>query len=242
MRLMSYNIQKGYGGRDQRYNLQRTIDVIEHENPDLICLQEVDHNMNRTRFHHQPEILAKHFGYPGFDFQWNHRIREGGYGNLILSRFPIREVHHIDLKLRHRKRRGAQMAVVVTPEGPLVVVGWHLGLAEKQRHGQVAHFLEQDEYCSLCELPMIIVGDFNDWRDTLEKAYFRDHGFRQITKPLKRFRSFPAYLPMGSLDKAFYKGNIYIHEARIIRRKLTRAASDHLPLVIDFHLKKLDDV
>ncbi len=89
---------------------------------------------------------------------------------------------------------------------------------------------------------MIIVGDFNDWRDTLEKAYFRDHGFRQITKPLKRFRSFPAYLPMGSLDKAFCKGNIFIHEARIIRRKLTRAASDHLPLVIDFHLKKLDDV
>ena len=53
MRLLSYNIHKGIGGRDRRYDLQRIIDVIEEENPDLICLQEVDHNVRRSRFHDQ---------------------------------------------------------------------------------------------------------------------------------------------------------------------------------------------
>ena len=47
MRLLSYNIHKGIGGRDRRYRLERIIAVIEHENPDLICLQEVDQNVRR---------------------------------------------------------------------------------------------------------------------------------------------------------------------------------------------------
>src|SRR5208283_3843803 len=41
MRLLSYNIHKGIGGRDRRYRLDRVIQVIEDQNPDLICLQEV---------------------------------------------------------------------------------------------------------------------------------------------------------------------------------------------------------
>ena len=47
MRLLSYNIHKGIGGRDRRYDIQRVIEVIEEENPDLICLQEVDHHVRR---------------------------------------------------------------------------------------------------------------------------------------------------------------------------------------------------
>ncbi len=242
MRLMSYNIQKGYGGRDQRYNLQRTIDVIEHENPDIICLQEVDHNMHRTRFHNQPKIFKEHFGYTGYDYQWNHKIKTGGYGNLILSRFPLQVVEHVSLKLNHRKVRGAQIAVVETTEGPLLLIGWHLGLAEKQRHAQVEYFFQQSAYQNNAQLPTIIVGDYNDWRDTLARGPFERQGFRQITKPIRKFRSFPAYLPMGALDKAFIKGKLYINEARLVKRKLTRAASDHLPLVIDFHLKKFDEI
>ena len=35
MRMLSYNIHKGIGGRDRRYRLERIIRVIEDENPDL---------------------------------------------------------------------------------------------------------------------------------------------------------------------------------------------------------------
>ncbi len=45
MRLLSYNIHKGIGGRDRRYRLERIVDVIESENPDFICLQEVDRHV-----------------------------------------------------------------------------------------------------------------------------------------------------------------------------------------------------
>ena len=48
MRLLSWNIHKGIGGRDRRYSLARIIDAIEAENPDLICLQEVDRLVRRA--------------------------------------------------------------------------------------------------------------------------------------------------------------------------------------------------
>jgi endonuclease/exonuclease/phosphatase family metal-dependent hydrolase len=41
---------------------------------------------------------------------------------------------------------------------------------------------------------------------------------------------------MGSLDKAFVRGEISIRQARVVRSRLARMTSDHLPLVIDFHL------
>ena len=49
-------------------------------------------------------------------------------------------------------------------------------------------------------------------------------------------RTFPAWLAVGSLDKAFVRGRIEVREARVVRTRLAKAASDHLPLVIDFHL------
>jgi len=46
---------------------------------------------------------------------------------------------------------------------------------------------------------------------------------------------------MGSLDKAFCCDCVKIHEARVVKSQLTKDASDHLPLVIDFHLKSHSD-
>jgi endonuclease/exonuclease/phosphatase family metal-dependent hydrolase len=125
---------------------------------------------------------------------------------------------------------------VETPEGPLQLVHWHLGLAEKERHWQVNHLLTHHLFREAAGLPVLIAGDCNDWRNTLAGGPFARHGFAQVTAPISRFRSFPAYLPMGSLDKAFTRGDVFVRAARVVRSRLAKRASDHLPLVIDFHL------
>ena len=244
MRLLSYNIHKGIGGRDRRYRLERIIKVIEAENPDLICLQEVDRNCPRSHCHDQPQIFADQFNAAAKLYQMNVHLKRGGYGNLLLSRWPIRSHHQISIRLNRKKPRGAQMAVIETPEGLLHLLHWHLGLAEAERHWQVCHALDHHLFCESEHLPTIIVGDCNDWRDTLCNGRFQECGFRHITSPPSKFRSFPAYLPMGALDKAYCRGDIHIRHARIVRNALTRQASDHLPLVIDFHLGQtpLDEV
>jgi endonuclease/exonuclease/phosphatase family metal-dependent hydrolase len=236
MRLLSYNIHKGIGGRDRRYRLERIIQVIEDQNPDLICLQEVDRHVSRTSHDDQPRELIEAFHASAHLYQLNVRLRSGGYGNLFLSRWPFRSPHQISLRLDSRKPRGAQMAVVDSPEGSFHLVHWHLGLAERERHWQALHLLDHALFRQASHLPTLIVGDFNDWRNTLAKDPFALHGFHQLTAPRSRFLSFPAYWPVAALDKAFARGALTIRHVRIAHSRLARAASDHLPLVIDFHL------
>jgi endonuclease/exonuclease/phosphatase family metal-dependent hydrolase len=237
MRLLSYNIHKGIGGRDRRYRLERIIGVIRQEKPDLICLQEVDTGVLRTRHDDQPRLLAQELEALEQLYQLNVRVGGGGgYGNLILSRWPLERSHQISLRLKRRKPRGAQLAVVETPEGLMHLVHWHLGLAERERRWQARHLLDDDVFRELAHLPPLVVGDFNDWLNTLARWAFARHGFTQLTAPRRRFRSFPAFLPMISLDKVFVRGAFENCHARVVRSRLAREASDHLPVVVDFHL------
>ncbi len=236
MRLLSYNIHKGIGGQDRRYNLDRICDVIEHAQPDLVCLQEVTWEARRTRSHDQPEMLARRMGAHDLCFQMNVRYRAGGYGNLLLSRFPLRAKHDIPLRLSWRKPRGAQLTVVVTPAGELSLTNWHLGLAEGERHWQVGHYLKHAHFGESSHLPTLIVGDFNDWRNTLAAGPFAAHAFAHVTGPPSRFRSFPAFMPVLALDKAFHRNGVQVNGAHLVRTPLSRKASDHLPLTLDFDL------
>ena len=106
IKLLTYNIHKGIGGRDRRYDLSRTMAVIDSVKPDLICLQEVDSHVSRSSLHDQPSILANHFGYHSL-YQMNVPVgRSGGYGNLILSKWPLEYSQQHSLRIGNRKPRG----------------------------------------------------------------------------------------------------------------------------------------
>ena len=232
MRLLTYNIHKGIGGRDRRYRLQRIIDVIRAAEPDIICLQEVDQGVKRSKFDDQPAILASELGISHTAFQLNHQIKSGGYGNCTLSKFPILEQHSIELRINNRKNRRALLTLVDTPEGQLNLTNWHLGLSERDRQKQVAILLDHREFRNKGELPTIIAGDTNDWRNTLHKAALQGNGYESLA----HCKSFPAYMPLGALDKAYANSKIALGQGQAISTKLTRTASDHLPVVIDFSL------
>src|SRR5437588_4895954 len=106
MRLMTYNIHKGIG-TDRRYRLERVVAVIAAEAPDVICLQEVDRNARRSRHDDQPALLADRLRAAARLYQLNAPHGEGGYGNLLLSRWPIREAREASLRYRRRVPRGA---------------------------------------------------------------------------------------------------------------------------------------
>ena len=237
MRLLSYNIHKGVGGRDRRCRLERIIEVLESKNSDLMCLQEVTRGARRSRYDNQPRRLANHFHAVQFVYQTNIHYKVGGYGNLLLSRWPLRVSHQISLQMERKKSRGAQLVVVETPEGPLHLVNCHLGLAEKERHWQINHLLRHHLFRESANLPTLIVGDMNDWRNSLRTGTLASHEFHQATHPPSRFCTFPAWLPAGSLDKAFANNQIIVRHAQVVRTALAKRASDHLPILIDFHLK-----
>jgi endonuclease/exonuclease/phosphatase family metal-dependent hydrolase len=238
MRLLTYNIHKGIGGADRRYRLERIVQAIAAEEPDFVCLQEVDRNVRRTEYDDQPRLLADQLGAEAHLFQLNVPIHNGGYGNLLLSRWPFQRRHQVSLRHGEKKPRGAQMVVVDTPEGALHLVNWHLGLREKERRWQADHLLAHALFRESWQLPTMIVGDYNDWRNVLGPHSFDCHGFAQATDPVAQYRSFPAFWPIASLDKVYHRGPLKVSEVRVVNHKLTRRASDHLPLVVDFHLIK----
>ena len=117
MRLLSYNIHKGIGGRDRRCRLQRVIDVIEAENPDVMCLQEVARNSRRSHFHDQPKLLMEYFNASAELYQLNVHLKGGGYGNLILSRWPLMVKHQISLRFNTKKPRAPKWPSSTPPKG-----------------------------------------------------------------------------------------------------------------------------
>ena len=236
MRLLSWNIHKGIGGRDRRYSLQRIIDCIDHEHPDLVCLQEVDRLVARSDYDDQPRLLGQSLNLQS-TFQANVPVSNGTYGNLILSRWAVGSTHRISLKRGIRKSRGAQLIQVETPEGALHLVNTHLGLDERERHWQIDFLLAHELFQSSSVIPTFIAGDFNDWRNTLAEQSLANHGFQQVTSPPSEYRSFPSWLPVGGLDKVFVRGEVTTERVKVVRTSLARVASDHLPIVVDFSLK-----
>jgi len=128
------------------------------------------------------------------------------------------------------------LAIIDTPDGPLRLVNWHLGLSERERHWQASKLLHHEAWKSTALPNTLIAGDFNDWRDRLGRTVLSQHELRHVAYPPSRFRSFPAMLPVMSLDKAFHHPGVVIEHVSICNTKLARQASDHLPLVIDFRL------
>jgi endonuclease/exonuclease/phosphatase family metal-dependent hydrolase len=171
LRVMSWNMHKGVGGLDRRYDLTRTIAVIRHYNPDIVLLQEVAQGVRKLRHQDQVQVLVQELGHHAA-FYPEHQFRIGWYGNLVLSRWPISNATHLDLTVGWRKRRGMLQAHVRTHfdnhQRTLVVHNMHLGLVGSERKRQLERIISSQPLQQLHhDTPTIIGGDLNDLWGTL---------------------------------------------------------------------------
>jgi endonuclease/exonuclease/phosphatase family metal-dependent hydrolase len=239
-RLLSYNIHKGIGGVDRRYDLARIIETINAYQPDIALLQEVDAGVPRSRHHHQVELLAEGTGLSCCAFQRTVSLRVGHYGNAILSRYPLHDTTEIDLTLGPKKRRGALVAKWRVPVGDvtktMVVANVHLGLSGFERTIQLRRLLAMRSLSSLrSRSPLVIAGDYNDFWSSLGRRVMHGAGFATAGPAI---RTFPASLPLRPLDRVFYRGDLRPTEAFAGLSDVSRRASDHLPIVVDFEFTR----
>jgi endonuclease/exonuclease/phosphatase family metal-dependent hydrolase len=238
-RLLTYNIHKGIGGLDRRYDLSRIAETIRHYQPDVALLQEVDDGAKRSRHDCQVDLLAAAVELPHLAYQRNVRLRTvGHYGNAVLSRFPLVEPEDFDLTIRFKKRRCAQIfrfhAHIDGHQRTVAMANVHLGLAGFERQIQLRRLLACGPLCGLHEhTPLIVAGDFNDVWDNLGKRVMHPAGFQLGSGHV---RTFPAAAPLRRLDRVFYRGPITAIGAFAGHTGLARRASDHLPLIVDFEM------
>jgi endonuclease/exonuclease/phosphatase family metal-dependent hydrolase len=86
--------------------------------------------------------------------------------------------------------------------------------------------------------PVVLGGDLNDVWGSLGPRYLVPAGFARCGSLLK---TFPAALPMRPLDGVFVRGDLESRALHVPRSKISRQASDHLPLVADLELLGLGE-
>lgn len=238
MRVVTYNIHKGIGGLDRTYRLHRIADVLRATNADVILLQEVDESTRRCGFTQQAQLLADELAMPHAVTSINHRLRRGGgYGNVTLSRWPIVDHYNLDISKPLKKRRGALYTQIDVPEvGFVHVINFHLGLLHLERVAQIKQILRTPCISESVLDPVLIGGDTNDWRGRLCHKLLAPVGFCEVSASLngRRVATFPALRPLWPLDRLYVR---HLHPDRVIRPEHPhlRHASDHHPIIVDFH-------
>ena len=124
---------------------------------------------------------------------------------------------------------------VTLPPRPLVRIFWSLHRAAYRLTGGRFGLQRPERGARFGMLRLHTVGRRSGQERIAMIGYFED-GLNLVTHPISRFRTFPAWLPIGALDKAFIRGPVLVRAAHVVRTKLSHRASDHLPLVVDFHL------
>ncbi len=246
LRVASYNIHRAIGV-DRRFRPERIVSILSYYDPDVVMLQEVDDGVPRSREMDLGRELARALGYEHYAIGHNVRLRRGRYGNATLSRWPIQRERNIDLTVGFLRPRGCQHTriAVRTPAGRtrrLEAFNLHLGLSARERDRQVTALARSREFASLpFGVATLVAGDTNDWRSLLRPFFVDLLGFRSATggnaERERAIPTFPSFFPQGALDRVYYRGPLRLAGAKRCRLALSRVASDHLPVIVDFDLQ-----
>ena len=228
LRVATYNVHACVG-TDRRHDPDRVASVVGELHADIVALQEFTYAASVAIETRQPVELVALDGYE-CALGPTRRIAARCFGNALLTRHPIVEVHRLDLSVDGREPRGALAATIDVAGTTVHVLTTHLGLRVRERRFQAQQLLAYLE--SVRHSFVVVLGDINDWVPLRSVAHVLDHRLGRAP----RLRSFPSSRPMLSLDR------IWTHPASALRRMfvhrstLARAASDHLPIVADIDL------
>jgi len=239
LRIATFNIHKGVTSFNARLVLHEQRELIRRLQADIVFLQEVRgaYSHHQRRFSKWPdesqhEFLADSI-WQDFAYGKNAVYPAGHHGNAILSKFPIVSTENIDISAHDAEQRGMLHCQIQIPgwERDLHCICVHLGLFARWRRSQL--FALRERIASLIppQAPLIIAGDFNDWRVKAGQVLAEGMHLREVFEQVrgKSARSFPSVLPMFRLDRIYTRGfsvqQVEVHDGAAFAR-----VSDHAAL------------
>ena len=246
--ILTYNIHKGYCTGNRRFMLDSMRERIAETGADIVFLQEIhgtaiksEAKKRKFSYPDQPhfEYLADQ-AWPHFAYGRNAIYRKGDHGNAILSKYPFVSWENIDVSIFPRSSRSILHGVIELPEKNtrLHTLCVHLGLLEQERREQLQTLTQRIDQHVPREEPMIIAGDFNDWRRRAENHLHDDLGLEELFVTLqgRHARTFPVWAPLLPVDRVYFRG---LHPAacRRLANGHWRDLSDHAALFGEFEFK-----
>jgi endonuclease/exonuclease/phosphatase family metal-dependent hydrolase len=236
VRVVTYNVHR-CRGLDGRVRPARIAAVLREVGADIIALQEVLSVAAGPREKDQARYLADELGL-NYLIGENRRHRGGAFGNVVLSRFPMRSVKNYDLSVVGRERRGCLHIDVDLGDAVVHVFNVHLGTAFLERRHQ-GRLLARPEILLNDELagPRLMLGDFNEWAPGLTTRLLGTHlKSVDIRRHLRRRRTYPGFFPLLHLDHIYHDDELLLRSLKLHRSRTALVASDHLPLIAEFAL------
>ena len=223
IRVASYNMRKAIG-TDRRRRPERTLEVLNELDADLIALQEADRRFGSRTSAVPLRMIEEHSDYRAVAFE----IRAGAigwHGNALLVRKSVEVLEHHLLHLPSLEPRGAVLAEVRVHGEALRVVGMHLDLSglwrRRQAHAILAHLAGRDG-----ALPTVLMGDLNEW--SARGGCLREFALHHHFAPCGR--SFHARRPIAALDRIMVTADLAFLASGAHASLTARRASDHLPV------------
>jgi len=241
-KVLTVNTHKGFTFFNRKFILHELRDAVRSVGADVVFLQEVQgsHEKHPSRYVNWPE--APHYEFladsiwPEFAYGRNAVYPSGHHGNAVLSKFPIQHYENHDVSIKGPERRGLLHCVLRVP-GPEVEVHAicvHLGLAEAHRKKQLELLCHLVDHKVPPDAPLLIAGDFNDWRRRAHRVLERCAGLREVFVHAHGVaaKTFPARFPMLALDRIYVR-SAKVHAPMVLPRRPWSHLSDHAPLAAE---------
>jgi endonuclease/exonuclease/phosphatase family metal-dependent hydrolase len=262
LRVASYNIHKGVWrelfGLRKISRIHELRERVHDLHADLVFLQEVQGRNDRhaVRFAqwpeqsqdqflaHAPVQPAAHSGAlagPVYQavYGQNASYLHGHHGNALLSRHEVLTSENRDFSDHALEKRGVLHCVIDFDRTPVHCFVVHFGLFARSRLRQAQALVRWIEAATPPEAPLLIAGDFNDWRNQLGPQFEQPLGVQEVfaqSRPWARpARTFPALAPALSMDRIYQRG-FTVRQAKVLRGPLWARLSDHSPVIADLEL------
>ncbi len=240
-RIVTYNVHRCVGN-DRRLDVGRVAEVLASLEPDIVALQELDVGRARTGGVDQAHEIARRLDM-ACHFHAALTVEEERYGDAILTCFPERLVQVGPLpgygRIPQLEPRGALWVEVEIDGTPVQIINTHLGLVPREQQIQAA-FLAGHAWLGHphCRGPRILLGDFNATASSVVYRTFvgKLSAARTLSPRKTPTATFPSPLPVLRIDHLFVSPEIRVTDVFAPFSPLTRAASDHLPLAMDFEV------
>jgi endonuclease/exonuclease/phosphatase family metal-dependent hydrolase len=232
IRVLTLNAHQGFSTPRRLGVLSQIRDALRASRADLVMLQEVGGKFESGHTPQQYEVLADQV-WPQHAYGRNAVSDTGHQGNALLSKYPIASWQNIDVSLTRAEARGLlHCKIEVSRHDPLLhAVCVHFGLHESHRRQQLDRLI--DLLATIPgHLPLLVGGDFNDWRGSVHRRLLGDPSLalEEIHSSVngRPARTFPARWPFLRLDRIYVR-NLRHRPVELPRRPWARL-SDHTPL------------
>lgn len=231
VRVLTWNIHRAVDRRG-RYDLQPIVALIRGHDPDIVALQEIDSRGRGAGQLPPLDFLTQSLGSHAAEAR-TIIAPDGHYGHALISRWLLSPPILHDVSVRRREPRHVIETTASTPAGPVHLAAVHLGLRVRERRWQAAKLAE---IAATAGEVSVMLGDFNDWpwRGVVRRA------LAAALPARTRHRTYPARWPLLLLDR------VYCRPPQALLRSWTdpsaRGLSDHLPVIADIRVGRLETV